>query len=255
MSVFVPIHPSIYTSGFDSESAFVNAYNAEIMRLAGEDSSRHVVENGQKIYGKLANGNNLYMRVHMIYDVKFKGCVVRLSERNYYDDSDFFAIVWNPKTENMFTYNYTSTRYGGGSYATVDITMENSKRAEEVHYQRLFESFILDKQQEHENPRFVFGGKAEVTQKHSPRGREAVHTGTIVEVEKQSEGKFGTVFLVRLIDGSKVFIPKNKIKFLPLDALDWDADEVTEEAHRHAMSHKSQISNMYTSAKNYWSKE
>lgn len=60
----------------------------------------------------------------------YQGCVVRTYERNWYDDSDFYATVWdeaNQKTEEVM---YASTR--GWTYcngATVDASDEVKAKA------------------------------------------------------------------------------------------------------------------------------
>lgn len=38
------------------------------------------------------------------------GLVVRLGERNYHDDSDFFAVVYNPERDDFTTVDYGTTR-------------------------------------------------------------------------------------------------------------------------------------------------
>lgn len=44
-----------------------------------------------------------------------RGLVVSLFERNGYDDSDFFAVVWNPEGQRCETISYATTR--GWTYA------------------------------------------------------------------------------------------------------------------------------------------
>lgn len=71
----------------------------------------------------------LYMRTTHI------GLVLSIGERNGYDDSDFFAVVWNPVEKRPQQIEYASTR--GWSYpngATIDATPE--VRAEYEQYQR-----------------------------------------------------------------------------------------------------------------------
>ncbi len=61
----------------------------------------------------------LYMRTTHV------GMVIETRERNGYDDSDFYAIVWNPETRQTETVEYATTR--GWSYpnhATVDASPE-----------------------------------------------------------------------------------------------------------------------------------
>lgn len=54
-----------------------------------------------------------------------EGLVVDMYERNGYDDSDFYAVVWNPDTQQPEHIEYASTR--GWTYpnsAAVDATQE-----------------------------------------------------------------------------------------------------------------------------------
>lgn len=54
----------------------------------------------------------------------FIGCVVAKGERNSYDDSDFYAIVWNDDTNRFESHMYASTRFGGGDIVTIDASDE-----------------------------------------------------------------------------------------------------------------------------------
>lgn len=61
----------------------------------------------------------LYMRTSHV------GLVLELKERNGYDDSDFYAVVWNPEKGEPETVEYATTR--GWTYpneATIDATPE-----------------------------------------------------------------------------------------------------------------------------------
>lgn len=51
----------------------------------------------------------------------FEGLVVETGEHNHYDDSDFFAIIYNPFDGSFFERTYASTRYWSyGNGASVD---------------------------------------------------------------------------------------------------------------------------------------
>jgi hypothetical protein len=55
--------------------------------------------------------------------VTYEGAVLRLRERNFTDDSDFYAIVWNG--ERLTVDEYATTRYPtDDNHATVDATPE-----------------------------------------------------------------------------------------------------------------------------------
>lgn len=242
MPVFEPVYPKgIYPEKFETESEFVNTYNAEIARLSSEDPSRRLLENGERIYGSFINGKICNVRVNALYNILFSGCVIDTGERNYIDDSDFFAIIWNPDTKTVFTHDYGSTRYAGSGYAKIDLTLDNRKAAEETYYQWLFESYILSAQEEHQHPKFTFGCAATIIKKHKPRQQAVIEAGSQVEVEKEIDGNFGMSYLVRLEDGRKVIIPKHKIEFSPRNPLEYDFDEVVESAHRYANHRKTNL--------------
>lgn len=51
---------------------------------------------------------------------EYEGAVLFEGERNYYDDSDFYAVIWTG--EKLATVEYATTRFAGGGSATVDAT-------------------------------------------------------------------------------------------------------------------------------------
>lgn len=62
-------------------------------------------------------------REPVVYEVTYEGAVLSLGERNYHDDSDFFARVWDG--EKIINVEYATTRswtYANG--ATIDATPE-----------------------------------------------------------------------------------------------------------------------------------
>ncbi len=57
------------------------------------------------------------------------GCVLSLGENNHYDDSDFYAYVWNEETQKIDKIYYDTTRCYTGTTALVDATDEVRKKA------------------------------------------------------------------------------------------------------------------------------
>jgi hypothetical protein len=57
----------------------------------------------------------------------FAGKVLADRERNFYDDSDFYVVVFDGELK---TYEYGSTRYASRGYAEVDATEEVKQAAE-----------------------------------------------------------------------------------------------------------------------------
>ena len=77
------------------------------------------------------------------------GCVLETWERNGYDDSDFFALVWDEQNQRLETIEYGTTR--GWTYAnvaTVDATPEVIAKAKEYKVQQLIGSFLANAQEE-----------------------------------------------------------------------------------------------------------
>lgn len=52
----------------------------------------------------------------------YEGAVLATRERNYLDDSDFYAVVWDGSA--VTDHEYATTRFGGGGHAEVDATDE-----------------------------------------------------------------------------------------------------------------------------------
>lgn len=59
----------------------------------------------------------------------YVGAVIATRERNFYDDSDFYAIIWNEEKQRLEHCEYDTTRFAGGGTATVDCTPANLAKA------------------------------------------------------------------------------------------------------------------------------
>ena len=60
---------------------------------------------------------------------EYEGCVLRTYERNGYDDSDWYAVCWDPEKEAVVDVLYDTTRAGGGGSAVVDATEDVLRKA------------------------------------------------------------------------------------------------------------------------------
>lgn len=58
------------------------------------------------------------------YRKVFEGATLSLREANGYNDSDFYALVWNAEKGAPEEINYDTTRFAGGGSAFVDATDE-----------------------------------------------------------------------------------------------------------------------------------
>lgn len=68
-----------------------------------------------------------------IAEEKYVGQVLCLGEHNYYDDSDFYALVFDPKDGKVHEIIYDTTRFAStGMNAVVDATEETLKAYREA---------------------------------------------------------------------------------------------------------------------------
>jgi len=54
--------------------------------------------------------------------VLFEGAVLETRERNFHDDSDFYAVCWDADKQELTTIEYATTRFGGGGTAKADAS-------------------------------------------------------------------------------------------------------------------------------------
>lgn len=59
----------------------------------------------------------------------FEGCTLADREENHYDDSDFYAVVWNEETQRCERIDYGSTRFPSPRSCVVDATEEVKQKA------------------------------------------------------------------------------------------------------------------------------
>lgn len=119
-----------------------------------------------------------------------RGLVLETRERNGYDDSDFYALVWNPETRAVETVEYGSTRYWTYlNTATADASLETLTGVEEW----LAEQY--DKQVERmaavEATEIKVGIEVEVT-KAVTRGKNKVAKGMRGTVVWRGEDTYNT---------------------------------------------------------------
>lgn len=55
------------------------------------------------IFERDENGNR-------VEKVTYEGCVFETRERNFYDDSDFYAVVWDEASQDVIEVEYATTR-------------------------------------------------------------------------------------------------------------------------------------------------
>lgn len=105
--------------------------------------------------------------------VEYEGCVLATGERNYHDDSDFYAVVWDEERQEVLEMEYATTRFGGGGNANVDATPEVKEKAEA--FIKAWAVDLLGKEYTREAQRADVGK----TVTFSPRGSEEVLEGVV----------------------------------------------------------------------------
>lgn len=92
------------------------------------------------IVAKLPKGANMSIFNHD-GTVSYEGCVLALGEMNYYDDSDFYAVIYDKEKNEIRRVMYDTTRFGGGGNAKVDATEEVIKKASKILYEKYLEAW------------------------------------------------------------------------------------------------------------------
>lgn len=80
----------------------------------------------------------------LAHTVEYKGAVLALGERNYYDDSDFYAVVWDEAAGKIREIEYGTTRFAGGGNAIIDATDEVRAKADDYLVRWALEKLIRD---------------------------------------------------------------------------------------------------------------
>lgn len=140
-----------------------------------------------------------------------EGLVLATRERNGYDDSDFYAVVWDPENKTVGTVEYASTRYWTyANSATPDATPEvlveveawlADQRDRQVEYMAAVDASEI-------RP----GVTVEVV-----KGRK-VPVGTVAEVvwrgvDRYRSGRWSTSYRVGLmVDGERVFLSEDNVR-------------------------------------------
>jgi hypothetical protein len=155
-----------------------------------------------------------------------QGLVLELREMNGYDDSDFYARVWNDETGTVDRVTYASTR--GWTYpngAAVDATDEVKAKYDAFVAKELAEARAAAAAREAAMP--AKGKKAKTVR--NVRGKNAVEagvTGTIFWVgeDKFSKSYYGAPVKLRVgfeaDDGRKVFLASNAVEVVQEIAFD-----------------------------------
>lgn len=128
------------------------------------------------------------------YEVSFEGAVLAEFERNFHDDSDFYAVVWDAEAQDVREIQYATTR--GWTYRNsvrVDATDEVRAAAGEVLARRYSAAAAAKANAEARVPKL--GSRVRVVKgRKVPVGTE----GTVFWVgpDRYKSSKWGTVYRV-----------------------------------------------------------
>ena len=152
-----------------------NYPGCETNRIAHHWECKH----GHDAYYSHEKGPECTERCHfyepLYIETTYEGCVLDTYERNGYDDSDFYAIVWDEAEQTIKHIEYASTR--GWSYpngAQVDATPEVKEKAKAYLAKQMLVKLERDNKAQAEMP--YVGRKVKVV-----KGRK-IKIGTIGEV-------------------------------------------------------------------------
>jgi len=118
------------------------------------------------------------------FDISYVGAVLETYERNGYDDSDFYAIVWDEAEQCTKSIEYASTR--GWTYlnsAVVDATDEVKEKAH-AHRRAMLRSSLADGIRARFQRPYVGAQVTVARGRKVPRGV----TGEVLTVQKQYDG-------------------------------------------------------------------
>lgn len=125
----------------------------------------------------------------------FKGAVLDTYEMNGYDDSDWYAIVWDAEKSAVHTVMYDTTRAAAMGRATIDATPDAIEKAYDFAFKVKFESEIKD---------FKIVAPGKHVKSLTKKGKTVGAVGTVVRFENS---KFDSAWSARY-NPTKVAIVK-----------------------------------------------
>lgn len=123
-------------------------------------------------------------RVRRYHEISYEGCVLETREQNGYDDSDFYAIVWDEASESVTHVTYATTR--GWTYlngASVDATDENQAKARKALAAKTLPLILSDEQgRQNEDAASIVRGDMVFVSNRRARKVEFGRSGSVVWV-------------------------------------------------------------------------
>ena len=175
---------------------------------------------------------------HFPFEVTYEGAVLQLRERNGYDDSDFYAVVWDEEHQCVTSTQYATTR--GWTYpnsAQVDATDEVIAKARAWATERIYERAI---RRDEAKAREVSKGRKVLVTK-SKGGKYPVEKGTVGYVVGITSGfRSGPTYsswakpedvAIIQVEGSRlVYIPVSRVEVIEPEQYETDKAMLREHA-------------------------
>jgi len=146
--------------------------------------------------------------------VRFEGAVLTTRERNYYDDSDFYAVVWNEDKQQVEIDNYATTRMYCTRQAFADATEDVIKKASRWIHRNFFKNFITSHENKAKTPSYKKQVKV-IRGRKIPKGT----IGYVVEIYQwKNPYSFDTEYMARIQTADRILtIPE-----CYLEVVDWE---------------------------------
>jgi len=125
-----------------------------------------------------------------VREESYVGCVLATRERNGYDDSDFYAVVWDEEKQCCRDITYATTRawtYNNG--AVVDATEEVKRKARRWQRKLIARAYL-----NRETFRASEPGVGKVVRIKRTVGKGSIPAGSVGEVLKQRANPFRTYY-------------------------------------------------------------
>lgn len=200
------------------------------------------------------------------FRTEYEGCVLQTRERNWRDDSDFEALVWDESRSKLKWVGYSTTRcWTYLNSATVDATPEVIEKAQKFLEAEIYSGLVAQDKGRVDEPKELVKGDAVKFHK-KVRYKDKKNGGKVIAVEAGETGEviwygfFGTFYRngynqrtrssaragVRLADGRVVFCAATK---LGLDKPYTDEEDLGQRAKGYAMSEAALWAEMAEGAK------
>ena len=155
-------------------------------------------------------------------NVLYEGAVLYKGERNYHDDSDYYALVWDESEGVGKIVEYDTTRYAGGGTAKVDATDEVREKYATYMFPKIKESVINS----------LVADATEVSKYKEVeviRGRK-LPIGTVGIVFWRGSTRYGESVGIELPNGERVFTSLINVEVNhPEEYLDYEKLEIVDD--------------------------